>query len=77
MPDNVLRRLTAEAERRGVPLADVVADLAAHLPPVAPRTRRKLAFIGVGSAESGSTDITNHASRSSRAIPVRWSARRW
>jgi hypothetical protein len=56
LPPEVLRRLTAEAERRGIPLADVIAELAARLPPAsAARARRKLAFIAAGASEGGIT----------------------
>lgn len=55
LPDEVIRRLTAEAERRGTHLADVIADLAAQLPPADAPTRRKLAFVGVGASSTGIT----------------------
>ncbi|WP_462203093.1 hypothetical protein [Frankia sp. CcWB3] len=55
LPDEVVRRLTAEAERRGASLVEVIADLAAHLPPAAPQSRRRLAFVGAGASAEGIT----------------------
>jgi hypothetical protein len=55
LPDGVVRRLTAEAERRGARIVDVIADLAAQLPPAETGARRKLAFVGVGASGTGIT----------------------
>jgi hypothetical protein len=55
LPDDVVRRLTAEAERRGARLADVIADLAAQLPPTDQPTGRRLAFVGAGASAKGIT----------------------
>jgi hypothetical protein len=55
LPDDVVRRLTAEAERRGTQLADLIVDLAAHLPPSDESPRRRLAFVAAGASESGIT----------------------
>jgi hypothetical protein len=55
LPDETVRRLTAEAERRGAHLADVIADLAAQLPPAEAPARRRLAFVGVGASGAGIT----------------------
>lgn len=55
LPEDVLHRLTSEAERRGTRLVDVIVDLAAHLPPAEPSPRRKLAFVGAGASEAGIT----------------------
>jgi hypothetical protein len=55
LPEDVVRRLTAEAERRGTPLADVIADLAARLPPADEPSRRRLAFVGAGASATGIT----------------------
>jgi hypothetical protein len=52
LPEHVVQRLTAEADRRGVALADVVADLAAQLPG-SDQPRPRLAFVGVGASRSG------------------------
>ncbi len=54
LPDDVMRRLEAEAARRGITLDQVIVELAAVLPPepgLLPR--RKLAFVGIGSSASG------------------------
>jgi hypothetical protein len=55
LPDEVVRRLTAEAERRGARVVDVIADLAARLPPADAPAGRKLAFVGVGASDTGIT----------------------
>jgi hypothetical protein len=56
LPESVVSRLTAEADRRGVEVTAVIADLAQHLPPEgASTTRRRLAFIGVGGSGTGIT----------------------
>ena len=55
LPDEVIRRLTAEAERRGARVVDVIADLATQLPPAEAPARRKLAFVGAGASGSGIT----------------------
>ncbi|WP_250281114.1 MULTISPECIES: hypothetical protein [unclassified Frankia] len=55
LPDELVRRLTAEAERRGTHVVDVIADLAAQLPPAETSARRRLAFVGVGASHSGIT----------------------
>jgi hypothetical protein len=55
LPDHVVRRLAAEADRRGVPLADVVTELVDHLPPTAEPPNRRLAFVGVGASAAGIT----------------------
>ena len=52
LPEHVVQRLTAEADRRGVALADLIADLAAQLPD-SDQPRRRLAFVGVGASRSG------------------------
>ncbi|MFY1698164.1 MULTISPECIES: hypothetical protein [unclassified Solwaraspora] len=55
LPDDALQRLTAEATRRGVALADVVADLATRLLPADQPSRRRIAFVGSGASTSGIT----------------------
>lgn len=55
LPEEVLQRLTAEAKRRGVALADVVTDLATQLLPADRPRRRRLAFVGAGASTSGIT----------------------
>jgi len=53
LSDDVIRRLTAEAERRGTHLAEVVTDLAARLPTSETPPRRRLAFVGSGPLRTG------------------------
>jgi hypothetical protein len=53
LPDHIMARLTAEADRRGIALADLVSDLAAQLPPADQPRRRRLVFVGVGASASG------------------------
>lgn len=55
LPDNVLARLTAEAQRRGVALSEVITDLADQLLPADRPRRRRLAFVGAGASTSGIT----------------------
>jgi len=55
LPDDVVRRLTAEAERRGARLADVITDLAAQLPSADRASGRRLAFVGAGASTAGIT----------------------
>jgi hypothetical protein len=45
-----LRRLEAEAARRGVGIDVVIAELAETLPDEAPSRRRKLAIAGIGAS---------------------------
>jgi len=57
LPDDVLRKLTAEATRRGVSIDVIIAELAAALPAEAPSTTaptRRLSFAGIGA--SGTTE---------------------
>lgn len=56
LTEDVVRRLTAEAQRRGVAIADVVTDLATQLPAPDQRRRRRLAFVGVGASTSDLSD---------------------
>lgn len=53
LPPDVLRRLEAEAARRGVTVDEVIAELAATLPgeqPAPPKRSRRLSFVGIGSS---------------------------
>ena len=51
LPDDALARLRAEAERRGVSIDVIVAELADRLPAQAtPKARRPLSFIGIGAS---------------------------
>ncbi len=55
LPDDVLARLRAEADRRGLSLDEVVAELASALPTnaeVAPAAR-ELGFVALGSSTDG------------------------
>ena len=56
LPEDVVRRLRAEAERRGVSLDRLIADLAAALPAPSTGPGRRPAFVGVGASETGMTD---------------------
>ena len=64
LPEHVVQRLTAEADRRGVALADLIADLAAQLPD-SDQPRRRLAF--VGSARPGQASPSGLTTSSPRA----------
>ncbi len=55
LPEDVVRRLTAEAQRRGTRLADVIIDLAARLPSGEAPPGRRLAFVGAGASGVGIT----------------------
>ncbi len=56
LPPEALRRLEAEATRRGISIDDVIAELAANLPIDANGPRRRPAFVAVGASEHGITD---------------------
>lgn len=67
LPDDALRKLTAEAACRGVTIDVVIAELAAQLPArsAAPRKHR-LSFVGIGS--SGRTEpLDIHSERAQLA----------
>jgi len=54
LPDDALARLEAEAERRGVTMDELVAEIAASLPSEAGQsTPRKLRFFAMGSSTAG------------------------
>jgi hypothetical protein len=56
LPADALARLTAEANRRGVSIEAVIADLADQLPADQPGpARRSLAFVGAGASGGGIT----------------------
>ncbi len=58
LPAETLRRLQAEAARRGISIDDVIAELAAALPDQpasAGGSRRRPAFVAVGASEAGIT----------------------
>jgi hypothetical protein len=50
---DTLARLRAEADRRGVSIDLLIAELAETLPPEAAAEERKLSFIGLGASTSG------------------------
>ena len=56
LPAEALRRLEAEASRRGIRIDDVIAELAANLPTEGTGPRRRPAFVAVGASEHGITD---------------------
>ncbi len=53
LPEDVLSRLRAEADRRGVSIDLVIAELSRSLPTETPPRRRTYSFIGLGSSNSG------------------------
>jgi hypothetical protein len=55
LPEDVLARLRAEAERRGVSIDLVIAELSRSLPTETPPAKRTFSFIGLGSSSSGRT----------------------
>jgi hypothetical protein len=55
LPPETLRRLEAEATRRGVTVAVVIAELAEGLPNDAPRPGHRPAFVAVGASQDGIT----------------------
>ncbi len=50
LPAEALRRLEAEAARRGTSIDDVIAEFAARLPNEAPPSGHRLSFIGIGAS---------------------------
>ena len=52
LPAGAHARLEAEATRRGVTLDQLIAEIADSFP-AETTTRRKLAFVGIGSSTSG------------------------
>jgi hypothetical protein len=60
LPEDAQARLEAEAARRGITLAQLVAELADQFPGGAATAerevpRRKLGFVGMGASKSGRT----------------------
>ncbi len=53
LSESTLARLRAEAERRGVCIDVVIAELAESLPAETSGEARKLSFIGLGASTSG------------------------
>jgi hypothetical protein len=57
LPPETLRRLEAEATRRGVTVAVVIAELAEALPNDAERSGRRPAFVAAGASGHGITHL--------------------
>lgn len=55
LPEDALRRLRAEAARRGLTLDAFIAELASDLPVEGSGAGRRPAFVAVGASESGTT----------------------
>ena len=66
LPAEALRRLEAEAVRRGTSIDDVIAELAARLPDEAPPSGHRLSFIGIG-ASRGTRPFHIHRERAELA----------
>lgn len=56
LPAEALRRLEAEAARRGVSIDDVIAEFAAALAVEPSGPQRNPAFVGVGASQHGITE---------------------
>jgi len=56
LPEDAVRRLRAEADRRGVSVEVLIAALASELPATRTGPGRRPAFVAVGASESGTTD---------------------
>jgi hypothetical protein len=50
LPPEALRKLEAEASRRGVSIDVVIAELAERLPTESGHKEQKLAFVGIGAS---------------------------
>jgi hypothetical protein len=59
LPPEALRRLEAEASRRGISIDEVIAQLVAKLPVDSSAARRRPAFVAIGASEQGITDRMN------------------
>ncbi len=55
LPEDAVRRLRAEAARRGLTLDAFIAELASDLPVEGSGAGRRPAFVAVGASESGTT----------------------
>ena len=54
LPEEALARLRSEADRRGINIDELVAELAAQLPSAQSGCgRRRLSFVGIGRSTSG------------------------
>lgn len=56
LPEEALRRLKAEANRRGLSVGGLIAELVSELPAQGSGPGRRPAFVAVGASESGTTD---------------------
>lgn len=56
LPEDVVRRLRAEADRRGLSIDGLIAKMASELPVVPTGPGRRPAFVAVGASESRTTD---------------------
>ncbi|MGH9226772.1 MAG: hypothetical protein ACRD2W_23965 [Acidimicrobiales bacterium] len=56
LPEEAVRRLKAEADRRGLNMDGLVANLALELPAVPTGPGRRPAFVAVGASKLGTTD---------------------
>jgi hypothetical protein len=56
LPEEAVRRLRAEAGRRGVSVEQLIAELASELPGEGSGPGRRPALVGVGASESGTTE---------------------
>lgn len=55
LPDETLGRIEAEAARRGVTVAEVIAEFAERLPAPAQAERSRPSFVGAGASAEGLT----------------------
>lgn len=56
LPEEAVRRLQAEADRRGLSVEGLIAKLASELPAPWTGPGRRPAFVAVGASETGTTD---------------------
>lgn len=57
LSDEVIARLKTEADRRGMTLDALIADLAACLPSEPASSRGRLSFVGIGRSTSGRSAV--------------------
>ena len=55
LPEEAVRRLRAEADRRGLSVEGLIAELASELPPPSSGPGRRPAFVAVGASETGTS----------------------
>lgn len=56
LPDEAVRRLKAEAHRRGLSIDGLISKLTSELPPAPTGPGRRPAFVAVGESGTGTTD---------------------